>query len=39
LANKESSINTFVRLGDGIADGANYGPVEIRPSLLELKKF
>ena len=27
LAEKSSSINTFVRLGDGKAEGANYGPV------------
>ena len=39
LADKTSSINTFVRLGDGVAEGANYGPVEIRPSMLELTNF
>lgn len=34
LKNKSSGINTLVRLGDGIPLGANFGPVNLSPSVL-----
>lgn len=37
LANKTSGINTLVRLGDGIPIGANFGPVNLSPSVLKLQ--
>lgn len=37
LANKSSGINTFVRLGDGIPIGADFGPVNLSPSVLKLQ--
>lgn len=39
LATKKAGINTLVRLGNGKADGANYGPVSLAPSILKLEKF
>lgn len=39
LATKAAGVNTFVRLGNGLADGANYGPVQLNPSLLHLSSF
>ena len=39
LASKTSGINTFVRLGNGRAEGANYEPVSFRPAILDLKEF
>ena len=32
-------VNTLVRLGNGKADGANYGPVQLTPAILHLDKF
>lgn len=37
LKNKTSGINTLVRLGDGIPLGANFGPVNLSPSVLQLQ--
>lgn len=37
LHNKKSGINTLVRLGDGFAIGADFGPVNLSPSVLSLK--
>jgi hypothetical protein len=39
LATKTVGINTLVRLGNGKASGANYGPVSLSPAILELKSF
>lgn len=39
LATKTTGVNTLVRLGNGKADGANYGPVSLTPSILKLEKF
>jgi len=39
LATKKPGVNTLVRLGNGKADGANYGPVNLAPSILKLEKF
>ena len=32
-------VNTLVRLGNGKAEGANYGPVQLTPAILELDRF
>lgn len=37
LATKTSGINTLVRLGEGIPIGANFGPVNLSPSVLKLQ--
>ena len=37
LKTKTSGINTLVRLGDGIPLGANFGPVNLSPSVLQLQ--
>lgn len=37
LATKTSGINTLVRLGDGIPIGANFGPVNLSPSVLKIQ--
>ena len=34
-----AAVNTLVRLGNGKADGANYGPVQLTPAILHLDKF
>jgi hypothetical protein len=39
LESKSAGINTFVRLGNGKAEGANYGPVTLTPAVLHLDKF
>jgi hypothetical protein len=39
LAGKSAGINTLVRLGNGKADGVNYGPVSLTPAILQLKNF
>jgi len=39
LEGKNAGINTLVRLGNGKADGANYGVVELNPAVLSLKDF
>jgi hypothetical protein len=39
LDTKTAGINTLVRLGNGQADGANYGPVQLTPAILHLDKF
>ena len=39
LKDKTAGINTLVRLGNGQAEGANYGPVALTPSILQLKSF
>ncbi len=39
LATKTAGINTLVRLGNGKADGANYGPIQLTPAILQLNKF
>lgn len=36
---KTAGINTLVRLGNGKAQGANYGPVDLTPAVLSLKEF
>lgn len=37
LATKTAGINTLVRLGDGIPIGANFGPVNLSPSVLKIQ--
>ena len=39
LESKTGGVNTLVRLGNGKADGANYGPVQLTPAILHLEKF
>jgi hypothetical protein len=39
LKTETAKINTLVRLGNGKAEGANYGPVELNPAVLELGQF
>ena len=39
LESKQGGINTLVRLGNGKAEGANYGPVDLTPAILELTDF
>lgn len=36
LAEEKAGINTLVRLGNGKAEGANYGPVDLKPAILHL---
>lgn len=39
LASLQAGINTFVRLGDGVTDTANWGPVQLTPAVLSLSPF
>lgn len=39
LKGKTAGINTLVRLGNGKAEGANYGPVSLTPAILHMKAF
>ena len=39
LASKSASVNTLVRLGNGKAEGANYGPVQLTPAILHIDQF
>lgn len=39
LENETPKVNTLVRLGNGRAEGANYGPVQLTPAILELESF
>ena len=39
LETQAAGVNTLVRLGNGKADGANYGPVQLTPAILHLDKF
>jgi len=39
IESKTGGVNTLVRLGNGKADGVNYGPVKLTPAILHLDKF
>jgi len=39
LETETAGVNTLVRLGNGQAEGANYGPVQLTPAILHLDSF
>ena len=39
LETETGAVNTLVRLGNGKAEGVNYGPVQLTPAILHLEEF